>query len=70
VAGGIRSVPFEFLIRDFDFRSDVDMRPVARFVGPVIGDDCVGFAISDVDFISPVGVGFPATRSIWYVRLH
>jgi hypothetical protein len=34
VAGWIRFVPFEFVVRDFNFGSDVDMRPAARLVGP------------------------------------
>jgi hypothetical protein len=70
MAGRIRFVPLEFIIRDFNFRSDVDVRPAARFVGPIIGDYRVGFAISDMDFISPVGVGFAATRRVRNVRLH
>ena len=37
VAGGIRFVPFEFVVRNFDFRSEVDVGPAARFVGPIIG---------------------------------
>jgi hypothetical protein len=60
-AGWIRFVPFEFVVRDFDFRSDIDVRSAERFVGPVIGDYRVGFAISDMDFICPIGVGFSAT---------
>jgi hypothetical protein len=61
MAGRIRSVPFEFVVRDFDFRPDVDVRPAARFIGPVISNDRVGFAVSDMDFISPVGIGLAAT---------
>jgi hypothetical protein len=53
MAGRIRFVPLEFVVRDFNFRSDVDVRPAARFVGPIIGDYRVGFAVSDVDFIRP-----------------
>jgi hypothetical protein len=52
-AGWIRFVPFEFVVRDFDFRSDVDARPVARLIGAIIGDYRIGFAISDMDFIRP-----------------
>jgi hypothetical protein len=70
MAGRIRFVPLEFIIRDFNFRSDVDVRPAARFVGPIIGDYRVGFSVSDMDFISPVGVGFAATRRVRNVRLH
>jgi hypothetical protein len=70
VTGWIRPVPLEFVVRNFNLRSDLDVRPAARFVGPVIGDCGVGFAVSDMDFISPVGVGFAATRRVWDVRLH
>src|SRR3979490_1916820 len=70
VTGWIGFVPLEFVIRDFNFRSDVDVRPAARVVGPVVGDYRVGFAVSDMDFISPVGVGFAAARRIRNVRLH
>src|SRR5712691_10101235 len=61
VTGWIRSVPFELVVRDFYFRSDLDVRPAARFVGPVVGDLRVGLAVPDMDFIGPVGVGFAAT---------
>jgi hypothetical protein len=70
VAGRIRPVPFEFVVRNFDHRSDIDVRPTARFVGPVIGDCHVGLAVFDVDFIRPVGVRFAATSRIWNVGLH
>src|SRR6266704_1072722 len=61
VTGCIRSVPFELVVRDFYFRSDLDVRPAARFVGPVVGDLHIGLAVPDMDFICPVGVGFAAT---------
>src|SRR5882724_5554655 len=61
VTGWIRSVPFELVVRDFYFRSDLDVRPAARFVGPVVGDLHIGLAVPDMDFIGPVGVGFAAT---------
>ncbi len=70
VTGWIGFVPLEFVIGDFNFRSDVDVRPAARLVGPVIGDYRVGFAVSDMDFISPVRVGFAAARRIRNIRLH
>jgi hypothetical protein len=70
VTGWIGFVPLEFVIRDFNFRSDVDVRPAARVVGPVVGDYRVGFAVSDMDFISPVRVGFAAARRIRNIRLH
>jgi hypothetical protein len=70
VTGWIRFVPFEFVVRNFDFRSDVDVRPAARFVGPIIGDCRVGFAVSDMDVICPVSVGLTATRRVWNIRLH
>jgi hypothetical protein len=37
------------------------MGPAARLVSPVIGDGRVGFAVSDMNFISPIGVGLAAT---------
>src|SRR5450631_1645456 len=70
VTGRIRFVPFEFVVRDFDLGSDVDVRPAARRVIPVIGDPRVGLAVSDMDFICPVGVGFAAAGCIRNVRLH
>jgi hypothetical protein len=59
VAGGIRSVPFEFVVRDFDFRAVVDVSPAERFIRPVIRDAHVGLAVSDKDFIGPVSVCLP-----------
>jgi len=70
VTGWIGFVPLEFVIRDFNFRSDVDVRPAARLVGPVVGDYRVGFTVFDMDFISPVRVGFAAARRIRNIRLH
>jgi hypothetical protein len=61
VTGWIGLVPFEFIVRNFNLRSGLDVRPAARLVGPVVGDDRVGFAFPDMDFISPIGVGFTAT---------
>jgi hypothetical protein len=46
VAGWIRFVPFEFVVRDFDFCSDVDVRPEERPIGAIIGDYRVGSAVS------------------------
>ena len=60
VTGGIRSVPIEFVVRDFDFRSVVDVSPPERFIRPVVRDAHVGLAVPDVDFIGPVGVCFTA----------
>ena len=37
VTGGVRSIPFEFVVRDFDFGSVLEVRPAERFVGPIIG---------------------------------
>ena len=45
MAGRIRFVPFEFVVRNFNFRSDVDVRAAARPVRPVIGDDRPAAAI-------------------------
>jgi hypothetical protein len=45
VTGRIRFVPFEFVVRNFNLRSDLDMRTAARLVRPVIGDDRVGLAV-------------------------
>jgi hypothetical protein len=60
VAGGIRSIPFELVVRDFDFRSVGDVRPAERFVGPIVIDGRVSFAVSDMDFIGPIGISFAA----------
>ena len=60
VTGRIRSIPFELMIRDFDFRSVADVTPAERFIGPLIGDPRVGLAVPDMDFIGPVGVGLAA----------
>src|SRR3954468_24253098 len=46
VPGRIRLVPFQLVIRDFDFRSDVDMRPAARAVRPGVGGGPVGLVAS------------------------
>jgi hypothetical protein len=56
VTGGIRFIPFEFMIRDFDFRSVADVRPAERPIGPIIGDARIGLAVPDMDFIGPIGV--------------
>lgn len=45
VTGGIRFIPFEFVVRDFDLRSVLDMMSAKRFIGPVIGDGRVGLAV-------------------------
>jgi hypothetical protein len=50
VTSGIRFIPFEFAVRNFDLRSDLDMRPSARLVGPIIGDGCAGLALPDNGF--------------------
>src|SRR3977135_4370380 len=34
VTGRIRFIPFEFIVRDFDLRSDITGRPPARLFGP------------------------------------
>jgi len=60
VTGRIRSIPLQFMVRDFDLRSDGDVRPLQRPVRPVIGDGREGFPASDVDFIGPVCIGFAA----------
>jgi hypothetical protein len=44
------------------------VRPAQRFVGPVISDCHIGFAVPDMDTISLIGVGFAATRRVWNVR--
>jgi len=49
--GGIRFIPFEFVVQDFDFRSALDVKPTERFIGPIIGDGRVGIAVSDMDFV-------------------
>ena len=66
----IAFVPLELVVWNFNFRSDVEVRPAQRFVGPVISDCHIGFAVPDMDTISPIGVGFAATRRVWNVRLH
>jgi len=48
------------MVRDFDSRSDGDVRPLQRRVRPVIGDGREGFLASDVDFIGPSCIGFAA----------
>jgi hypothetical protein len=60
VPGRIRFVPFEFVVGDFDFGSDVDVGPATRLVGPIVSHDRVGFAVPDMDFVSPIGIGFAA----------
>ena len=61
VAGWITAVPFEFVDGNFNFRADIDMGPAQLFVRPIVCYDHVGLAISDMDFIGPIGVGFAAT---------
>src|SRR5882724_3842261 len=68
VAGWIRAVPFQLVMGDLDFRSDVDVRPAARFVRPVIGNGRVGLAVPDMDLVGPVSVGLAAARRIGNVR--
>lgn len=58
--GGIRFIPFEFVVQDFDFRSALDVKPTERFIGPIIGDGRVGIAVSDMDFVGPIGISFAA----------
>src|ERR1700733_5296506 len=70
VAGWIRFVPFEFVVRYFYFRSDADVRTPARFIRPVVGDDRVGFSILDMDLVRPIGVGLTETRRARHVGLH
>jgi len=70
VTGGIRLIPFEFVVWNLNLGSDVDMRPSARFVRPIIGNGGVGLAASDMDFVGPVGVGFSATLCVGNVGLH
>src|SRR5712671_1953010 len=43
VTGRVRSIPLQFMVRDFDSRSDGDVRPLRRRVRPVIGDGREGF---------------------------
>src|ERR1700684_2562983 len=52
--GRIRAVPFELVVGDFNFGSDIDMRPLTRLVRPVVGNDGVGLAASDADFVRPI----------------
>jgi len=47
VASRIRPIPFQLVARDFNFRSGLDVRPSSRLIGPVVGDDRVGFAVAD-----------------------
>jgi hypothetical protein len=61
VSGRIASVPFEFVVWNLDFRSDIDVRPLERFVGSIIRDGGVGLAVSDMDLIGPIRVGLAAT---------
>jgi hypothetical protein len=66
----IRFVPFELVVWDFDFSSDIDVRTSARFVGPVVGDGRVRLPILDVNLIRPIGIRLAATRSGRNVGLH
>jgi len=61
VTGWIRFVPFEFVVRDFNLRSEGDVRPAARRIISIVGYPRIGLAVPDMDFIGPVGVGFAAT---------
>ena len=61
VACRIAIVPFEFAVWNFNFRSDIDMRPAQWLVRSIVCYCRVGLAVPDMDFISPIGVGFAAT---------
>lgn len=60
VPGRIRLIPFELVRRDFDFRSDINMRPVSWFVRSVVSDLAICLAVSCVVVIAPIGVAFAA----------
>jgi len=66
---GFARVPFRLVMGDLDFRSDVDVRPAARFVRPVIGNGRVGLAVLHGSQ-SPSKLGLAAARRIGNVRLH
>jgi hypothetical protein len=66
----IASVPLELVVWNFNFRSDLDVRPLERFVRAIIRYCGEGPAVSDMDFISPIGVGLAATGCIGNIRLH
>src|ERR1700722_9064278 len=70
VPGGIAFIPFELVVRDFNFSPDIDMRTHAGSIRTVIGDGRIGLAVADVDFIGEVSVSLTATRRVWHVRLH
>jgi len=70
VAGWIRFVPLEFVVRDLDLGAYVDMRPVPRLVRPIVGDGGVGLAVPYMDLIGPIGVGLAAAGGVGNVRLH
>src|SRR5260370_37607964 len=70
VPGRIRFVPFELVVRNLDFRSDVDMRPTARLVRPIVRDGRVGLSVPDVNLVGPIGIGFAAARNRGIIRLH
>jgi hypothetical protein len=60
VAGWIRFVPLEFVVRDLDLGAYVDMRPLPRLVRPIVGDGGVGLAVPYMELIGPIGVGLAA----------
>src|ERR1700744_4938968 len=61
VPSRIRPVPFELVVGDFDFSADIDMRPLAWFVRPVVGDGGVGLAAPDVNFVRPISIRLATT---------
>jgi hypothetical protein len=60
VTCGIALVPLEFVVRDFNFRSAIDVRPLQRFVRAIVRDGDEGPALSNMDFIGPIGIGLAA----------
>src|SRR5450631_4445923 len=68
--GRIGFVPFELVVWNLDLRSDVNMRPAARFVRTVVGDHSIGLAVANMDFVRPIGVGLATARGCGHIRLH
>jgi hypothetical protein len=61
MSGRIRFIPFEFIVRDFDLSSDIDVRSPPWLIGPVVGDGRVGLAAFDMNFVCPISVRLAAT---------